>query len=83
MKLQRQSERKAHTRTKIQLGGLIQKSGIMEAFSIQPGDDLQDYENLEKASQLLGFLSEAFERSTFDESCLDRWKIHGERLLKS
>ena len=54
----------------------------MEAFSIQPDEDLQDYENLEKASQLLGFLSEVFERSTFDKSHFDKWKMHGERLMR-
>jgi hypothetical protein len=32
------------------------------AFQIEEGDDLQAYQNLAKATQLLGFLSEHFEK---------------------
>lgn len=72
MKLKKQAERKLRTRTLIQLGGLIQKSGVMDAFHITPGDDLQDYENLEKASQLLGFLHEVFEKHSYNDMELKR-----------
>ena len=82
MKKQQQSGRQGRTRTLIQIGGLVQKSGLMDAFLIAPGDDLQDYENLEKASRLLGFLSEHFETSTFNEENLERWSALGSRLLK-
>lgn len=41
MKLQHQSERKRRVRQFIQAAGLLQKSGILEAFRIRPGDDLQ------------------------------------------
>ena len=34
-------ERRAETRTKIQLGGLVMKSGLADLLNIQPGDDLQ------------------------------------------
>jgi hypothetical protein len=51
------SQRKAETRTKIQLGGLLLKSGLAEVFSISSGTDLQlDEEGREKATILLGAL---------------------------
>lgn len=76
------TERELRTRQLVHIGDLLQESGLMEAFSIQPDEELQDYENLEKSSQLLGFLSEVFERSTFDKSHFDKWKMHGERLMR-
>lgn len=82
MNQQKQSERKARTRTYIQTAGLLHKSGLMEAFSIAPGDDLQAYENFEKAAQLLGFLIECFEKNEFDEDNLKRWRSIGERALQ-
>lgn len=82
MKRQNASSRKARTRTLIQLGGLVQKSGLMDAFLIKEGDDLQEYKNLEKAAQLLGFLSESFEKSTFDEQEGAKWHSLGVRCLK-
>lgn len=55
----------------------------MDAFSIAPGDDLQAFENLKKAAQLLGFLIECFARNDFDEARLEQWKSTGERRLRS
>jgi len=82
MKIQRQSERKARVRMMIQVAGLLQRSGILEAFLINPGDDLQDYENREKAAQFLGFLTEHFQESPFNDFNLEQWRSVGERLLK-
>ena len=82
MKNQQQSDRKLRTRTLIEAGGLLQKSGIMDAFFIEPGDDLQDYENLEKASRLLGFLNECFDKSDFNDDNFEKWHSVGSRLLK-
>ncbi|MGC8483867.1 MAG: conjugal transfer protein TraD, partial [Thermodesulfobium sp.] len=82
MKKQRQSDRKLRTRQLIQIGGLVQKSGLMDAFLIAPGDDLQDYENLSKAARLLGFLNACLESNCFDQSNLERWQSVGSRLLK-
>lgn len=82
MKQQCVADRKNRTRGLIQIGGLCQRSGLMEAFSIEPGDDLQDYENCEKAAQLLGFLSMCFENNSFNEDDLEQWKVVGERLLR-
>ena len=76
---QHNRERKSRTRTLIMLGGLVQKSGLMDTFHIAPGDNLQDYENRPKALQLLGFLTTCFEENNFDEDNLERWKRIGER----
>lgn len=83
MKAQQQSHRKVRTRQLIQIGGIFQKSGLLDAFLIEPQDDLQDYENLHKAAKLLGFLSMCFEKNTFNETELERWRSLGERLLQS
>ena len=66
MKSHQHANRKERTRMLIQAGGLVQKSGILDAFLIESGDDLQDYEKLEKALCLLGFLSECFDKSDFN-----------------
>lgn len=81
MKQQHNGERKARTRGLIQAGGLLQKSGLMEAFQITPGEDLQDYETRTKAIQLLGFLITCFEENNFDEENLEMWQLLGERRL--
>ena len=48
---------RAHrTRTLIQLGGLILKSGWLEAFDIEVGSDLQNIHQRDKAATLLGAL---------------------------
>jgi hypothetical protein len=83
MKTEQQSHRKIRTRQLIQIGGIFQKSRLLDAFLIAPGDDLQDYENRDKAAKLLGFLSECFEENIFDEGNAERWRSLGERLLKS
>lgn len=76
MKQESKSARKARTRTLIQVGGLVQRSGLMAAFGIEPGDDLQDYEHIHKARQLLGLLDEI-------EPNGDRyyWEMKGQNLL--
>lgn len=84
LKMQKNSlrERKLRTRTLIQLGGLVQKAGLMETFNIRPGDDLQEYENLRKAAQLLGFLINAGESETFTEIKQSEFEKRGERMLR-
>ena len=83
MKAEQQSHRKSRTRQLITLGGLLQKSGLVDAFLIESEDDLQSYENRDKAAKLLGFLYTCFEENTFDEENVERWRTVGERLLKS
>jgi hypothetical protein len=51
--------RKARTRTLIQLGGLIEKSNLLEPLNITLGDDLQkDVDCFESAAVLVGALSD-------------------------
>lgn len=83
MKTEQQPHRKSRTRQLIQIGGICQKSGLLDAFLIAPRDDLQDYENRDKAAKLLGFLSMCFEKNTFNEADLETWRALGEQLLKS
>lgn len=78
-----QGLRRARTRCFIQAGGLLQKSGLMDVFLIAPGDNLQDNHNLEKAAQLLGFLTECFQKNDFDKVNLEQWRAIGERMLRS
>ena len=60
MKQSPSSLRKARTRTLIQLGGLIEKSGILPYLDITMGDDLQQDEHLkESVDILLGSLVDA------------------------
>lgn len=73
--------RKERTRTLIQLGGLVQKSGLMDILNIQVGDDLQDHGNLSKTSQILGFLQENLENSDITETVINRWEKNRRTLV--
>lgn len=53
------SQRKAQTQTKIQLGGLLVRSGLAKLFEIHIGDNLQDNDvNQKKAAGLYGALED-------------------------
>ncbi len=55
----KQNQRAARTRTLIQLGGLVVKSGIVEKLGIEIGTDLQrEDDQKKKAYALLGLLVE-------------------------
>ena len=59
------AKRRADARTKIQLGGLVIKSGLADAFSISQGADLQLEEaEKEKATLLLGALIDLHQSMT-------------------
>lgn len=77
--------RKLETRTKIQLGGLVLKSGLADLLHIMPGDDLQsNASKYEDAQILLGALIEASERLIQQEDMKDFWKTLGKmHILKS
>ncbi|MBX9805564.1 MAG: conjugal transfer protein TraD [Alphaproteobacteria bacterium] len=79
MKQQSNDGRKNRTRLLIQCGGLLSKSGLLEAFHITSADDLQVYENRPKALQLLGFLITCFEENEFNEDNFERWRSVGEK----
>ena len=51
------TDRRARTRTLIQMGGLLNMIGIPQLCGIEDGDDLQqDLQNQDKAATLLGML---------------------------
>ena len=76
--------RKARTRTLIQLGGLVEKSGILEPLNISLGDDLQkDYEHLESTAILTGALLELRGRFYGEEAPAQKmiWCERGKGVL--
>lgn len=71
-------QRKAETRTKIQLGGLLIKSGLTDLFSISPGTDLQlQEEEREKATLLLGALIEMNQGVSSLNPHKEKWALLG------
>lgn len=82
MKNKANATRQSRTRTLIQLGGILQKTGLLEAFDIRTGEDLQDYESRHKAAQLLGYLSGVFDTLDASEENLLSWQQAGERMFR-
>ena len=82
------SDRRARTRTLIQMGGLLNMIGIPQLCGISDGDDLQqDLENQDKAATLLGMLVHLNEKLSvttlaLDSSELEGFKQRGIRLMK-
>lgn len=69
------------TRTKIQLGGLIIKSGLSQLLDIMPGDDLQlDVDKRSQAHALLGILKEAAETFEANKTALTYFEAKGRAL---
>ena len=75
---EQKSERAKRTRTLIQLGGLIVKSGLAEKLTIPIGEDLQQ-DHLDKAAILLGFLMHNLQ--DFKESSVEIFKEIGKQKL--
>jgi hypothetical protein len=74
--------RKARTRTLIQLGGLIEKSGLLPSLDIALGDDLQKDENcFEGASTLLGALMDIQKSLDDDKAQKMLWTKRGKKAL--
>ena len=72
------NQRKAETRSEIQLGGLLIKSGIAVKFAIHIGSDLQlDPDQQEKATILLGALIEMNQNFPPHSSKKEEWAILG------
>lgn len=73
--------RKSETRTKIQLGGLVLKSGLTDILKITPGDDLQlDLSLKEKAYTLLGILKTMEEQIQEDPTALPYYTAKGKTI---
>lgn len=78
-------QRKAQNRTKIQMGGLVLKSGLADLLGILPGADLQlDALERDKATTLLGALIEAAENLLEDKTgeIKHTWDYRGEKALR-
>ena len=85
-KVESGSLRKAHTRTKIQLGGLLAKTGILERFNINIGDDLQDdAENQDNAAALAGCINDLLTQlpNPIPDTIYEAFTQNGIRLFRT
>ena len=77
--------RRARTRTLIQLGGLLDKSGLLEVLEIQTGQDLKkDPDTLDTAATLMGsllFLKEFFHGEEAETQKM-LWRLRGKEALR-
>ena len=77
-------DRKARTRTLIQLGSLVSLSGLTSLLHIQEGEDLQyDMDAKDKAAMLLGAIAEIMESDSPSSMIQQRWLDKGIRILKT
>lgn len=77
------SNRKARTRTLIQMGSIVSLSGLSSLLNIEEGDDLQlDMISKDKAAMLLGAISEIMESESPSSVTQQRWLDKGIRILK-
>ena len=75
--------RKARTRTLIQLGGLFEKSGLMESFELEVVDDLQkDIHKKDQVFALLGGLLELKEMMKQNDFPIDLLAQKGAEFFK-
>ena len=82
-KLNLSPERKARTRTLIQIGGLVDKSGLLNLLDIELGEDMEQYiPSLNKAATLLGFLISAIGSSDVNDSNKEDWLHLGLSKMK-
>lgn len=78
------AQRRARTRTLIQLGGLIEKAGLLDEFGIELGADLQKDENMKKpVAILLGGLFEIKTIAQQEPATIDLWALKGHNKLGS
>ena len=76
------SLRKSRTRTLIQLGGLIEKTNLLEPLALTLGDDLQKNETLfDQVAILAGAFTELYEPLKNDSSQKMIWKEKGKKAL--
>ena len=73
--------RALETRTKIQLGSLVFKSGLAQLLDIMPGDDLQlDLDKRDQAHALLGILKDAAETLQSNKASIPYYTSKGKSL---
>lgn len=77
-------ERRARTRTLIQLGGLIERSGLMDALKIEVGQDLQQDPEVFNAVAILSALLNESSKTLSMGSSEDKakWIDLGRDILK-
>ncbi len=74
--------RQARTRTLIQLGGLIEKSGLFEVLGLIPGSDLQKDPQMQPiALGLLGAFLELKNDLQKGQVSIDLWKLKAQEFL--
>jgi len=74
--------RKSRTRTLIQLGGLIEKTNLLEPLDLTLGDDLQKNESLfDNVAILAGALADIYPLLKNDREQKILWKEKGKKLL--
>lgn len=76
--------RQSRTRTIIQIGGLVEKSGLLQKLNISPGDDLQQNPDCFKAAAiLLGAFIEINKlmKEPDSDSQILLWEENGKNLL--
>jgi hypothetical protein len=75
--------RKQRTRTLIQLGGLIEKSGLLDQFAISLGQDLQkDEEAHDEVMVLLGALTSLVHEMERGDYSRELWKERGVQCMR-
>ena len=85
LKLKVSSDRKARTRTLIQIGGLVNMLNLPSICGIHDSDDLQlDLEASDKAAILLGMLAHLEDSlpPTLSDQVVDQFKQKGIRVIK-
>lgn len=77
-------DRRARTRTLIQLGGLVEKSGLVEVLGIEMGQDLQKDPNLfSKVAILSAVLNEnTTVLSNSSDQDIAKWIAMGRDIIK-
>ena len=76
------TQRRSETRTKIQLGGLLLKAGLVDQFDIELGSDLQqDFDAREQATLLLGALIDLSKQLENDPHLKHNWAILGRSAM--
>jgi hypothetical protein len=79
------NDRRARTRTLIQVGGIVKLSGLFPICRIEEGDNLQyDIGSRDNAALLLGILLDAVHNISDppDAAQMETWRASGTRLLK-
>jgi len=78
------SLRRAQTRTKIQLGGLVFKANLLEPLDINLGDDLQKDEQIfDAVATLMGAFLDLADPLHHDEAQKMLWRERGKKALAS